>query len=379
MILTPEQEMVRDTARSFAQKRLRPNSAAWEASASFPREVLAEMGALGFLGMTVPAEWEGAGLDYLTYAIALEEIAAGDGALSTLMSGHNSVGCMPILGYGTDAQKERWLKPLARGEMVCAFCLTEPHSGSDAAAITSRARKVPNGYVLDGVKQFITSGRTADIALVFAVTDPDAGKKGISAFIVETADPGYRVTRVEKKMGQNASDTCEVVLEGVEVTSAALLGEEGQGYQIALANLEGGRIGIAAQAVGMARSALEIALNYARERVTFGKPIVEHQLVGARLARMATSLEAARLLVYHAAELKSAGRPSLKEASMAKLLATETAEQVCSDAIQTLGGNGYIEGFDVERIFRAVRGAKIYEGTNDIQQLVIAKALVEGK
>ncbi len=379
MILTAEQELVRDTARGFAQKRLRPNSAEWEAAAAFPREVLAEMGALGLLGMTVPQEWDGAGLDYLTYAIALEEIAAGDGALSTLMSGHNSVGCMPILEYGTDAQKQTYLRPLARGEMICAFCLTEPQGGSDAAAITTRAERTPEGYVLNGVKQFITSGHTADIALIFAVTDPKAGKKGISAFIAETSNPGYRVARVEKKMGQNASDTCEVVLEDLRVSADTLLGAEGEGYRIALANLEGGRIGIASQAIGMARAALELAIDYARERITFGKPIIEHQLVGARLARMATSLEAARLLVYHAAEIKSAGRPCLKEASMAKLLATETAEQVCSDAIQTLGGNGYIQGFDVERIFRAVRGSKIYEGTNDIQQLVIARALADGR
>lgn len=379
MILTPEQEMVRDTARNFAQQQLRPNSASWEASSSFPREVLREMGSLGFLGMTVPAEWDGAGLDYLSYAIALEEIAAGDGAISTLMSGHNSVGCMPILEYGTHAQKDRWLRPLARGELLCAFCLTEPHAGSDAAAITTRAERTGGGYVINGVKQFITSGRTADIALIFAVTDPTAGKKGISAFIVETSNPGYRVTRVERKMGQNASDTCEVVLENLRVDSSTLLGKEGEGYRIALANLEGGRIGIAAQAIGMARAALEIALSYARERITFGKPIIEHQLVGARLASMATSLDAARLLVLRAAELKSAGKPCLKEASMAKLFATETAEQVCSGAIQTLGGNGYIEGFEVERIFRAVRGSKIYEGSNDIQQLVIARALAEGK
>jgi butyryl-CoA dehydrogenase len=378
MILTPEQEMVRDTARAFAQKRLRPNSAAWESAGSFPREILREMGELGLLGMTIPEEWGGAGLDYLSYAIALEEIAAGDGAISTLMSGHNSVGCMPILEYGTDAQKHERLKPLARGEKVCAFCLTEPQGGSDASAITTRAERTNDGYVLNGVKQFITSGRTAEMALVFAVTDPSAGKKGISAFIVDTAEPGYMVTRIEKKMGQNASDTCEVVLDNLKVPASALLGEEGQGYRIALANLEGGRIGIAAQAIGMARAALEIAVDYARQRLSFGKPIIEHQLVGARLARMATSLEAARLLVMHAAELKSAGRPCLKEASMAKLFATETGEQVCSDAIQTLGGNGYIEGFEVERIFRAVRGAKIYEGTNDIQQLVIARALADG-
>lgn len=375
MIYTAEQEMIRDTARGFAQARLRPNSAEWERAGGFPREIISEMGALGFMGMTVPSEWDGAGLDYLSYAIALEEVAGGDGALSTLMSGHNSVGCMPILEYGTEEQKQRWLRPLARGEMICAFCLTEPQGGSDAAALATRAVRRSGGYVLNGTKQFITSGRIADVALVFAVTDPEAGKKGISAFIVETTNPGYAVTRVEKKMGQNASDTCEVVLTDLVVSEDALLGAEGDGYRIALANLEGGRIGIASQAIGMAQAALDIALQYARERHTFGKPIIEHQLVGARLARMATALQAARLLVLHAAELKSAGKPCLKEASMAKLLATETAEQVCSDAIQTMGGNGYIEDFEVERIFRAVRGAKIYEGTNDIQQIVIARAL----
>jgi alkylation response protein AidB-like acyl-CoA dehydrogenase len=328
------------------------------------------------MGVTVPQEWGGAGLDYVSYALALEEVAAGDGAISTVMSGHNSVGCMPILEYGNAAQKERYLKPMARGEMLSAFCLTEPQGGSDASALRTRATRSAEGWLLTGTKQFITSGRNADVALVFAASDPAAGKRGISAFIVETSNPGYKVARVEKKMGQNASDTCEVVFEDARLPDDALLGAEGSGYRIALANLEGGRIGIAAQCVGMARAAMELALAYARERFTFGKPIIEHQAVAFRLADMATSIEAARQLVLHAAALRSAGLPCLKEASMAKLFASEMAEQVCSDAIQTLGGYGYIADYGVERIFRAVRGAKIYEGTNDIQHLVISRALV---
>ncbi len=376
MILTEEHEMIRATARDFAQTKLAPHSAEWERTATFPREALAEMGRLGFLGMTVPPEWGGAGADYVSYALALEEIAAGDGAVSTVMSGHNSVGCMPILEYGTAEQKERYLRPLARGEKLCAFCLTEPQGGSDASALRTRAERRGEGYVLNGVKQFITTGKNAEFALVFAVTDPGAGKRAISAFIVDTKSAGYRVGRVEKKMGQNASDTCEIHLENLELPAANRLGEEGQGYRIALANLEGGRIGIASQCIGMARAALDIALAYAQERQTFGKPIIEHQAVAFRLAEMATSIEAARQLVLHAAALRSNGRPCLKEASMAKLFASEMAERVCSDAIQTLGGNGYMEDYGVERIFRAVRVAKIYEGTNDIQKLVISRALV---
>ena len=374
MILTEEQEMIRATARDFSKAQLAPHAAEWERTATFPRQALREMGRLGFMGMTVPPEWGGAGADYVAYALALEEIAAGDGACSTVMSGHNSVGCMPILDHGTSAQKERYLRPLAAGEKLCAFCLTEPHSGSDASALKSRAELRGGRYVLNGTKQFITTGKNADVALVFARTEPGGGKRGISAFIVETAWPGYRVGRVERKMGQNASDTCEIHFENLEIPVENRLGEEGEGYRIALANLEGGRIGIAAQSVGMARAAYELALVYAKEREAFGKPIIGHQAVAFRLAEMATKIEASRQLVLHAAALRSAGRSCLVEASMAKLFASEMAEQVCSDAIQTFGGNGYIEDYGVERIFRAVRVAKIYEGSNDIQRLVISRS-----
>ncbi|HLX14157.1 MAG TPA: acyl-CoA dehydrogenase family protein [Bradyrhizobium sp.] len=374
MILTDEQEMIRATARDFAKAQLAPHAAEWERTATFPRQALREMGKLGFMGMTVPPEWGGAGADYVAYALALEEIAAGDGASSTVMSGHNSVGCMPILNYGTDAQKERYLRPLASGEKLCAFCLTEPHSGSDASALKSKAELRDGRYVLNGTKQFITTGKNADVALVFALTEKGGGKRGISAFIVETAWPGYRVGRIERKMGQNASDTCEIRLENLEIPAENMLGGEGEGYRIALANLEGGRIGIAAQSVGMARAAYELALAYAKEREAFGKPIIGHQAVAFRLAEMATKIEASRQLVLHAAALRSAGRSCLVEASMAKLFASEMAEQVCSDAIQTFGGNGYMEDYDVERIYRAVRVAKIYEGSNDIQRLVISRS-----
>ena len=376
MLLTQEQEMIRDMARDFARRRLAPHSAEWERTSTFPKDALKEMGALGFLGMTVPSEWGGANADYVAYALALEEIAAGDGAVSTIMSGHNSVGCMPILEYGTIPQKDKYLRPMASGAQLCAFCLTEPQSGSDASALQTTAKRRGDFYVLNGTKQFITTGKNADLALVFAVTDPGAGKRGISAFIVETSRPGYRVGRIEKKMGQNASDTCEIHFDDLELPVENRLGEEGQGYRIALSNLEGGRIGIAAQAVGMARAAMEIAIGYAQERKSFGKRIIEHQAVAFRLADMATGVEASRQLVLHAATLRSSGLSCLREASMAKLFATETAERVCSDAIQTLGGAGYMEESGVERIFRAVRGAKIYEGTNDIQRLVISRALV---
>ena len=290
MLLSEEQRMARDTAREFARRELAPHSADWDRTATFPRDAVKALGRLGFMGVTVPPEWDGAGLDYVSYALALEEVAAGDGAVSTVMSGHNSVGCMPILEYGTVAQKEKYLRPLARGEMLCAFCLTEPQGGSDASALRTRATRTPEGWVLSGTKQFITSGSTADIALVFAASDPAAGKRGISAFIIETSNPGYQVARVEKKMGQNASDTCEIVLEDARLPADALLGAEGGGYRIALANLEGGRIGIASQCIGMARAALELALAYAKERITFGKPIIEHQAVAFRLADMATSI-----------------------------------------------------------------------------------------
>jgi len=375
MILSEEQLLIQESARKFAQERLAPHSAEWEEKAAFPAGIFRELGALGFMGMTVPPEWGGAGADNVAYSLALMEIAAGDGALATVVSGHNSVGVMPILNYGTEAQKARYVRDLATGSMLSAFALTEPQGGSDAASIRTRATRKGDAYVLNGTKQFITSGQSADVALVIAVTDPAAGKRGISAFIVDTKTPGYVVARVEKKMGQNASDTCEIRLEDAVVPAADRLGEEGQGYRIALANLEGGRIGIASQCVGMARAALEAAVRYAHERRAFGKTIFEHQAVSFRLADMATTLEAARQLTLHAAALKDAGQPCLTEASMAKLFASEAAERICSDALQTLGGAGYIRDFGVEHICRGVRGAKIYEGTNDIQRLVISRSL----
>jgi alkylation response protein AidB-like acyl-CoA dehydrogenase len=375
MRLTEEQTLIRDTARAFAQQQLAPKAADWDREARFPREAIAEMGRLGFLGMVVPEEWDGAGADHVAYALAMIEVAAGDGACSTIMSVHNSVTCMPILQYGTTEQKERFLRPLAHGEIMGAFCLTEPQAGSDAAALETRAEKVGNHYVLNGVKQFITSGQSADLAIVFAVTDPDAGKKGISAFIVPTDTPGYRVAGVEKKLGQRASDTCQIALENLELTPDLLLGQEGEGYKIALANLEGGRIGVASQAVGMARAAYEAALAYAKERKSFGRPIIEHQAVAFRLADMATRIRAAELMALDAAALRDSGRPCLKEAAMAKLFASEMAERVCSDAIQIHGGYGYVADFPVERIYRDVRVCQIYEGTSDVQRLVISRQI----
>jgi len=375
MRLDDEHALVRDTLRAFARERLAPNAARWDREHHFPREELAALGELGALGMVVPEHHGGAGADYLSLAIALEEIAAGDGATSTMVSVQNSVVCGPILAFGNDAQKDKYLKPLARGERLGCFCLTEPAAGSDASAITTRAVRDGDDYVIDGVKQFITSGRNADVAIVFAVTDREARGKGISAFIVETSNPGYHVARVEEKTGQRASDTAQIAFEGCRVPRESLLGREGEGYRIALSNLEAGRIGIAAQAVGMARSACEAAIAYARERETFGKPIIEHQAVAFRLADMATSIEAARQLVWHAASLRDAGEPCLKEASMAKLFASEMAERVCSDAIQVHGGYGYLADFPVERIWRDVRVCRIYEGTSDIQRMVIGRAL----
>jgi alkylation response protein AidB-like acyl-CoA dehydrogenase len=375
MLLNDEQVQVRDTLRAYAQEKLAPNAARWDRDAHFPRDELRALGELGAMGMVVSDRWDGAGMDYVSLAVALEEIAAGDGATSTIVSVQNSVVCGPVNAFGSDAQKERYLKPLARGEQLGCFCLTEPHAGSDAAGITTRAEKRGDEYVLNGVKQFITTGKNADVAIVFAVTDRAAGKKGISAFIVETANPGYVVARVEQKLGQHASDTAQIVFENCAVPAANLLGQEGGGYRIALANLEAGRIGIAAQAVGMARAAFEAALAYARERRTFGKLIAEHQAVNFRLADMATRIEAARQLIWHAAAMRDAQMPCLREASMAKLFASEMAERVCSDAIQIHGGYGYVADFPVERIYRDVRVCQIYEGTSDIQRLVIGRSL----
>jgi butyryl-CoA dehydrogenase len=375
MILTEEQAMVQETARAFAQERLKPHAAAWEKAKAIPREVLAEMGSLGFLGMTVPGEWGGADVDTVSYAMALEEVAAGNGAVSTVMSVHNSVGCAPILRFGTPDQKERFLRPMAAGAMIGAFCLTEPEAGSDASALKTRARRTDGGWVLDGTKQFITSGRSADVAIVFAVSNPEAGKRGITAFIVPTASPGYKVARIEDKLGQHASDTAQIVFEACFVPDENRLGGEGEGYRIALANLEGGRIGIAAQSVGMARAAYEAALAYAQERKSFGQPIMAHQAVAFRLADMATQVECARQMLLHAAALRDAGQPCLKEAAMAKLVASEAAEKVCSDAIQIHGGYGYLEEYPVARIWRDVRVCQIYEGTSDIQRLIIARQI----
>ncbi len=375
MRLTEEQQLIQETMRAFAQAELAPHAAQWDREHTFPRDALRALGALGALGMVVPETWGGAGLDYVSLAVALEEIAAGDGATSTIVSVQNSVVCGPIAAFGTDGQKEKYLKPLARGEMLGCFCLTEPHVGSDAAAITTRAEKRGDDYVVNGVKQFITTGKNADVAVVFAVTDKGAAKKGISGFIVDTRTPGYVVARVEDKLGQRASDTAQIVFEDCVVPASNRLGREGDGYRIALANLEAGRIGIAAQAVGMARAAFEAALAYARERHAFGKPIVEHQAVNFRLADMATQIEAARQLIRHAASLRDAGVPCLKEASMAKLFASEMAERVCSAALQVHGGYGYVADFPVERIYRDVRVCQIYEGTSDIQRLVIGRAL----
>ena len=367
--------MVRDTMRAFARERLAPFAAEWDREHRFPREALSELAGLGAFGIVIPERYGGAGLDYVSLALALEEIAAGDGATSTILSVQNSVVCGPIYAYGSEDQKQNYLHSLASGAKLGCFCLTEPHVGSDAGAITTSAEKRGERWVLNGVKQFITSGKTADVAVVFAVTDKAAGKKGISAFIVDTGMPGYIVARIEEKLGQRASDTAQIVFENCIVPAANLLGREGEGYRIALANLEAGRIGIAAQSVGMARAALDAALAYARERTSFGKPIVEHQAVAFRLADMATQIEAARQLVWHAAALRDAAAPCLKEASMAKLFASEMAERVCSDAIQIHGGYGYVADFPVERIYRDVRVCQIYEGTSDIQRLVIGRAI----
>lgn len=372
---TEEQLMVRDMARQFAIEQLAPNAAHWDQNSEFPAAAIAAMGELGLLGMVIPEEHQGSATDMVAYAMALEEIAAGDGACSTIMSVHNSVACMPIYQFGTDAQKARWLPKLATGQLLGAFCLTEPQAGSDAAALTTRAEFDGRCYKLNGVKQFITSGKNADLAIVFAVTDKEAAKRGISAFVVPTDTEGYEVTAVEKKMGQRASDTCQIAFNNCMVPADHLLGEEGQGYRIALGNLEGGRIGIAAQSVGMARAAYEHALAYAQERQAFGVPIISQQAIAFKLADMATSIDAARLLVHRAAQLREDGKPCLTEASMAKLFASEMAERICSDAIQIHGGYGYLSDFPVERIARDVRVCQIYEGTSDIQRLVISRAL----
>ena len=375
MILTEEQRLIRDTARSYAREHIAPHAAQWDREATFPAEALAGLAELGFYGMLVPEQHGGCDIGYVAAALVLEEIGVADAACSTIVSVTNSVGCMPLLQYGTAQQQRDFLSPLARGEKLAAFCLTEPQAGSDASGLKTRAERQGDSYVLNGTKQFITSGKNADLAIVFAVTNPAAGKRGISAFVVPTDTPGYRVASVEAKMGQRASDTCQIVFEHCSIPADNLLGDEGQGYKIALGNLEGGRIGIAAQCIGIARAALEAATLYSREREAFAKPLSEHQAVAFKLADMATQIAAARQLTLHAAALKDAGDPCLSEASMAKLFASEMAERVCSDAIQIHGGYGYLQDFPVERYYRDVRACQIYEGTSEVQKMVISRAL----
>lgn len=375
MLLSQDQEMIRDAVRAFAQEQLWPQAAKWDKEHHFPKEVHKGLAALGAYGICVPEEFGGANLDYLTLALVLEEIAAGDGGTSTAISVTNCPVNAILMRYGNAAQKKQWLTPLAQGQMLGAFCLTEPHVGSDASGLRTTAVKDADGYVIHGVKQFITSGKHGQVAIVIAMTDKGAGKKGMSAFIVPTDAPGYVVARLEDKLGQHSSDTAQINFDNCRIPAENLIGQEGEGYKIALGALEGGRIGIAAQSVGMARSAFECALDYAKQRESFGQPIYNHQAVGFRLADCATQIEAARQLIWHAAALRDAGRPCLKEAAMAKLFASEMAEKVCSVAIQTLGGYGYVSDFPVERIYRDVRVCQIYEGTSDVQKIIITRAL----
>ena len=375
MLLNPDQEMIRDAVRDFAQRELWPHAAEWDKTHHFPKEAHQGLAALGAYGICVPEAQGGAGLDYLTLALVLEEIAAGDGGTSTAISVTNCPVNAILMRYGNAEQQRRWLGPLAQGQMLGAFCLTEPHVGSDASALRTTATRDGDSYVLNGVKQFITSGKNGQVAIVIAVTDKGAGKKGMSAFIVPTDTPGWVVARLEDKLGQHSSDTAQIVLEQCRVPAECLIGAEGEGYKIALSALEGGRIGIAAQSLGMARSALEVAIDYAKQRESFGTAIVHHQAVGFRLADCATQLEAARQLIWHAASLRDAQRPCLREAAMAKLFASEVAERVCSAAIQTLGGYGVVSDFPVERIYRDVRVCQIYEGTSDVQKIIIQRSL----
>ncbi|MEQ1535891.1 MAG: acyl-CoA dehydrogenase family protein [Burkholderiaceae bacterium] len=375
MLLTQDQEMIRDAVRAFSQEQLWPQAAKWDKEHHFPKDVHKGLAELGAYGICVPEEFGGANLDYLTLALVLEEIAAGDGGTSTAISVTNCPVNAILMRYGNLEQKKKWLTPLALGAMLGAFCLTEPHVGSDASNLATTAKKVGDSYIINGVKQFITSGKNGDVAIVIAMTDKGAGKKGMSAFIVPTNAPGYVVARLEDKLGQHSSDTAQINFDNCRIPVENLIGQEGEGYKIALGALEGGRIGIAAQSVGMARSAFECALEYAKQRESFGQAIFNHQAVGFRLADCATQIEAARQLIWHAAALRDAGRPCLKEAAMAKLFASEMAEKVCSVAIQTLGGYGYVSDFPVERIYRDVRVCQIYEGTSDVQKIIITRSL----
>jgi len=375
MLLPEDHLAVQDAIRSYVQAEIAPHAAAWDKDHHFPAEQLKGLAQLGCYGVAVPPEYDGAGLDYLALAVILEEIAAGDGGTSTVVSVNNCPVCSILMAFGNEAQKQEFLKPLARGDWLGAFCLTEPHVGSEAGGLKTTAVRDGDDYVLNGVKQFITSGKNGDVAIVMAVTDKAAGKKGISAFLVPTNTPGYTVARIEDKMGQHSSDTAQILFENCRIPAANRLGQEGEGLKIALSGLEGGRIGIASQSVGMARAAFEVALAYSKDRTSFGQPIFQHQAIQFKLADMATQIEAARQLIWHAASLKDAGKPCLKEAAMAKLFASEMAEKVCSAAIQVLGGYGYVSDFPVERIYRDVRVCQIYEGTSEVQKILIGRAL----
>ncbi len=374
-LLTEEQGMIRDMARDFAVKELTPHAAEWDRNGGYPEDMYRRMGSLGLMGMMVPEEYGGADTDHVSYSLAMEEIAAGDVGTSTAMSVNNSLACAGLLGFGSEHQKDQFLRPLATGEMLGAFCLTEPHTGSDASALRTKAVLKGNSFVLNGTKQFVTSGSKADIALVVAVTEPEARKKGMSCFIVPTDTRGYNIASFEQKLGQRAHDTCQIVFEDLHLTPDLMLGDPGDGYRVALSNLEGGRIGVASQALGAARAAFEAAVKYAKERESFGKRIFDHQAVSFRLADMATQIDAARLLTHNSARLRDAGLSCVKEASMAKLFASEIAEKVCSDAIQTFGGYGYLNDFPVERYWRDMRVCKIYEGTSDVQRMVISRVI----
>lgn len=375
MLLSDDQILIRDSAREFAQREIAPRAAEMDKTAEFPTDIAVKLGELGFLGMTISEEWGGIGADNVSLALVIEEVSAADGACGLLVGLQNSVVCGPINQFGSKEQKERFLRPAARGEMRGCFCLTEPQAGSDASNLRTRAELRGNRYIVNGSKQFISSGSTADFALIFGVTDPDAGKKGISAFIALTDADGYQVVTREDKLGQRASDTCQLSFNDLEVFPDMVLGEPGEGYRIALSNLEGGRIGIGAQALGIARAAYEAALSYAKDRESMGRPIIEHQAVAFRLADMATKIEVSRQMILHAATIKDSGRPALKEASMAKLFASEMAEEVCSAAIQIHGGYGFVRGYPVERLWRDVRVCTIYEGTSDVQRLVIGREI----
>ena len=370
---TEDQRMIRDSARDFAREELVPQAAQFDRDGWIADSTVAKLGELGLLGMMVPEEWGGSYSDYTAYALAIEEIAVGCAATSTLMSVHSSVGCGPLLKFGTDAQKQRYLADMAQGRSIGCFCLTEPQAGSEAHNLKTRAILDGGQWVLNGAKQFVTNGKRARVAIVFAVSDPDLGKKGISAFVVPTDTPGFIVGRPEHKMGIRGSDTCAITLDNCRLPADCLLGPRGKGLSIALSNLEGGRIGIAAQAIGIARAAFEAALAYARTRKQFDQPISEFGSIGNMLADMQVSINAARLLTHHAARMRTDGLPCLSEACQAKLYASEMAERVCSRAIQIHGGYGYLEDYSVERYYRDARITQIYEGTSEIQRLVIAR------